>query len=312
MSTRRNLTLNDVIEGYLLHVESRRLSPNTIKTYVYAHDKLLAHIPGDTLIQNIDVNDVARCLASYPDLSKKTLCNVHSALSALWRWAVDQGLVDDNPLEHIDRPKPEQRVIVPLKQDEVQALLKSCERTRSYTRPGKRECSNRRPTALRDRAILLLLVDSGIRATELCELTIADVNKRQRHILVFGKGAKERVIPLSPRTIQAIWRYLTTRDHDIRVDEPLFVTTNDNPLDRHQLRHLLDRLASAADVEKVHPHRFRHTFAINYLRNGGDIYSLQRILGHASLDMVKKYLTLAQTDVNRAHRRASPVDNWKL
>jgi site-specific recombinase XerD len=135
---------------------------------------------------------------------------------------------------------------------------------------------------------------------------------RKKRITVIGKGDKERTIPISSRTSQVIWRYQTTRSETIDKD-PLFINQNDLPFDRHSLRRLVTRIGQRAGVRKVHPHRFRHTFAINFLRNGGNIYVLQEILGHTSrLDMVKRYLKLAERDTTDNHRIASPVANWGL
>jgi site-specific recombinase XerD len=81
---------------------------------------------------------------------------------------------------------------------------------------------------------------------------------------------------------------------------------------RTGLAQYLRRLGKRAGVDDTHPHRFRHTFAITFLRNGGDPYSLQAILGHTTMDMVKTYLNIAQVDLDAAHKRASPVEGWKL
>ena len=77
-------------------------------------------------------------------------------------------------------------------------------------------------------------------------------------------------------------------------------------------RELLQRVGERAGVRKVHPHRFRHTFAVNFLLNRGNVFALQRILGHTSLEMVNRYLAIAQADIEQAHREASPVANWLL
>lgn len=118
-------------------------------------------------------------------------------------------------------------------------------------------------------------------------------------------------MPFSPRTAQALWRYLSTRP-EAQPDESLFITYNGREIDPTQIAKSLKTLGNKAGVKGVHPHRFRHTFAIQYLRNGGDPYTLQLLLGHSTLEMVKRYLSLAQMDIDKAHRRASPVDNWAL
>jgi len=108
-----------------------------------------------------------------------------------------------------------------------------------------------------------------------------------------------------------LWRYQSSRA-DAKPTAYLFVVRHERPLDRCVLGRLLKRIGDRAGVLNVHPHRFRHTFAIAFLRNGGNVYALQRMLGHSSLDMVKRYLSIAQADVQDAHRDASPVTNWCL
>jgi integrase/recombinase XerD len=102
-----------------------------------------------------------------------------------------------------------------------------------------------------------------------------------------------------------------TRDDKTDERAPLF-SAGLRRLTRDALRHLIGRLGDATDAQNAHPHRFHHTFAITYLRCGGDVFTLQRLLGHGSLDMVQYYAPLAQVDLEQAHRRASPVDNWRL
>jgi len=134
---------------------------------------------------------------------------------------------------------------------------------------------------------------------------------RNRRLTVFGKGSKERTIPFSARTGQALWRYLALRKNET-AGNFLFVSLTQGPLDRHDLLKTLERIGERAGVEEVNVHRFRHTFAINYLRNGGDPWSLQMMLGHSTMEMVKNYLALAQADLEKNHKIASPVDNWRL
>src|SRR5690606_10487166 len=129
------------------------------------------------------------------------------------------------------------------------------------------------------------LLDTGARAQELCDLKIGDINKQTGMVMIrHGKGDKERVVYLGKIAQEAMWRYLAKREFK-RPDDPLFMTAKRGPMDRHMLRKMLKRAGERAGLtEPVYPHRMRHTFAISYLRNGGDIYTLQKLLGHSSLD----------------------------
>ena len=91
-------------------------------------------------------------------------------------------------------------------------------------------------------------------------------------------------------------------------DEPLVVSRNDRRMDRKTIRHIIVNLGERVGVENCHPHRFRHTFAIEYLKNSGDTFSLQQLLGHSSPDMSRHYANLAMGDIREIHRRVSPVD----
>ena len=103
-----------------------------------------------------------------------------------------------------------------------------------------------------------------------------------------------------------------TDRQDAPVRDPLFASLQGGALDRQALLALLVDLGARAGITDVHPHRFRHTFAINFLRNGGNVYELQMALGHTTMEMVRTYLALAETDLQRAHEEASPVTRWHL
>jgi integrase/recombinase XerD len=240
--------------------------------------------------------------------------NTYVTLSSVWTWAVEE-LDVKHAVRPIAIPDAATKVVDPLTQDEIQALLKACRYTNPWEgRPGTK---SRRPTANRDKAIVFFLLDTGVRASEFCDVDIGDMDQKTGKVKVAGKalgrGSKERIVYLGKSARRAIWRYLQSRDSR-RTDDPLFATgPTERPFERNVLRRLLNRMGKRAGLAKnVYPHRFRHTFSVNFLRNGGNVFELQQLLGHTSLEMVKRYSKIAQSDVEAAHRRASPVDNWRL
>jgi site-specific recombinase XerD len=325
----KKLSLSQACEGLILFKTASGRSHHTIRNYRNAFKKLKIYFSDDPPFAAISRAQLAAFFAwlredyvSEPDgvaprgrfkLSPKSVVNIHTNLSALWTWGVREGYVEENIVRAIEKPDIKPPVIKPFTKDEMQAMLKACDNTRTWK--NRASTSNRRPTADRDRAILMLLVDTGLRASELCNIRIQDVDTNQQTIKVLGKGSKERFVHFGRRTARALWRYLTPRLQTLEDDDYLFTTWPDDlpdKMNRSALGRLVRRIGDRAGVSGVHPHRFRHTFAINYLRNGGDIFTLKQLLGHSTLEMVERYLALAQADCEEAHRKASPADNWRL
>ena len=304
------IRFSKVLEGYYLAANARRLSKDTIHDYSNTYRKFQSFLGEDPFIEDISVEHIREFLAAQ-DVAKKTLLNYHIGLSALWTWAFNEKLVDDQIVRKVNRPRPEKRAIKPYSETEIREMLNSLRYSKAYHRPGKCETVHRLAHEDRNRAMILLLLDTGIRSSELCGLKIHHFDLKARFIRVMGKGDKERILPFSARTGKALWRYLATREID-DLGRWLFVRQDDMDFDRNSLLKVFRVIGNRAGVSDVNIHRFRHTFAINFLRNGGDPWSLQMMLGHATLEMVKNYLALANADLEKNHKIASPVDNWRL
>jgi len=305
-----SVTFSQIIDGYLLAAGARHLSKHTIRDYVTTYKKFSKYLNHDPPIESISAKQVEEFLANQ-NVSKKTVLNYHIGLSALWTWAVDEDLAKEHILHKVKRIKPEKKAIKPYTEDDIRNMLNSLEHSQIYSRPGMRDTTHRLPHADRNRAIIFILLDTGVRVSELINLKLQEVDLRNRRIYVMGKGSKERTIPISPRTGRVIWKYLTSRKED-RLGDYLFVTNDGLKLTRSRVLRIIINIGQRAGVMKANVHRFRHTFAINYLRNSGDAYSLQMMLGHSTMEMVKNYLAIAQADLDANHIQASPVSNWRL
>jgi site-specific recombinase XerD len=307
----KNITLSQAIAGYLINLSARHLSQNTVNDYTNTLSKLSNHLESGILVSDIGVEQINEFLAGFTKLSNKTLSNYHSTLSTFFDWMITNKIITENPVKFVQRAKPERRVIDPVPEEEIKKLLKAVTQTNPYSRPGKKTCSNRLPEAERNTAMILFFLDNGCRVSELCNLQIKDLDLKQRRAFIMGKGSKERFVPFSDRTSQAIWKYHTQRG-DLYPDDYVFSTDRNRQLDRNAIQKMLARASIRAGISHVHPHRLRHTFAITYLRAGGGLFELQMILGHEHLEMVRHYSRLAQSDIKRAHRRASPVEWLRL
>jgi integrase/recombinase XerD len=222
-------------------------------------------------------------------------------------------------MKNVPRPRvPDDTPVEAFTKEEVEQLLKACDHCREARTEQRRKFTMQRATAKRDKAIMLALLDTGLRASELCALRICDVELKSGRVTVRpgeqgkAKGGKGRSVYLGRVARRSVWRYLAEREDGEDPEAPLFVGKFNRPLNRDALRQMIKYLGEKAGVKHCHPHRFRHTFAITYLRSGGDIFTLKSLLGHGSLEMVEHYARIADVDVERAHRTASPADNWRL
>jgi len=305
------------------------LSPRTIDSYTDDLGKWIERT-GDRDVSGVTGSDVSAYLAwlrtgyqpqrlngkDHP-LSPKTIRNAYVAISSFFRWA-ERELSIPYPLREVRMPRTPKPAIPEFTREEVMGMVKACTYSREATTVLRHSFIMRRPTASRDIALLLMLLDTGMRASEICSLAVGDVDLKTGKVEIKqgpqggAKGGKGRTVYMGRASRRALWLYLSKREDGREPDSPMFVARGRRPLSRGTLRLMVTRMGKKAGVQNAYPHKFRHTFAITYLRSGGDVFTLQLLLGHGSLDMVRDYSRIAKSDVALAHRKASPVDNWRL
>lgn len=319
------------IKGFLQYKSAEGLAPVTVSGY--ERDlKLFIEYVGDLEIHKITSQQVISLLNylrtdyvprriagdNSKKLTPKTIYNIYVSFASFFTWAnLELGL--NNPMKNVPRPRvPEGAPIQPFKKEEVELLIKACDYCEEAVTDRRRKFTMQRSTGKRDKAILLTLLDTGLRASELCALRIEDVDMKSGKVQVRpgeagkAKGGKGRIVYLGKSARRFVWRYLADREDGEDPDAPLFIGKFHRPFNHNALRQVIKGLGKKVGIAKCHPHRFRHTFAITYLRSGGDIFTLKSLLGHGSLEMVEHYARIADVDVEFAHRKASPADNWRL
>jgi site-specific recombinase XerD len=228
-------------------------------------------------------------------LAPASLAGRVRTLRAFGSWVAREFELAANPLQGLPFPRVPQVLLPSLREPDVRALLQAAS-------------LGEQPE--RDQAIVMLLLDTGLRLAEAAGLCLGDIDLVDGRATVMGKGARQRVVPLGRRTRQALRRVLARRG-GAAPDEPLFLAIDGQPLTMHGIQQLFRRLTKRAAIDgRCSPHIMRHTFARSFLRNGGDVFSLQRILGHSpsSLQVTRRYVDLDDDDLRAAHREASPVD----
>jgi integrase/recombinase XerC/integrase/recombinase XerD len=233
-------------------------------------------------------------------LSPKTVqCHVR-ALKAFSSWLYREGYTSDNRLMNVKLPKAPRTLIEPLTPDEVKKVLASIDRSTS--------------SGARNFAIAVLMLDAGIREGEVASLTMGQLNLKKYCLRVMGKGKKERLVPIGDYARTVLWNYIDRergKPQSSDIDN-VFLTSRGKVTTENAIKLFFSRLARSSGIPRLHAHLCRHTFGINYLMNGGDIFSLKEILGHTTLEMVSQYLHFTSAQIAVQHHKYSPMDRLKM
>jgi integrase/recombinase XerD len=230
-------------------------------------------------------------------LSARSVARILSAVRGFHRFLVGEGLHDDDPTENIDTPKRSKSLPGVLSVAEIDVILKQ---------PDVRQ-----PLGLRDRAMIEMLYATGVRVSELTGLKQSDLLFESELILVFGKGSKERLVPIGASAMEWVSRYQRdVRMHLARAGKSqdiLFLNYRGGKLSRAAVRDMVVKYARAAGIKKaIHPHTFRHSFATHLLEGGADLRAVQEMLGHVDISTTQIYTHIDREYLKEVHRTFHP------
>jgi integrase/recombinase XerC len=234
--------------------------------------------------------------------ARRTIARKMSALRRFFRWARMTGIVMDDPTVGLSTPAASSRLPNILNDKDLGMLLGDDPSPRALADDGS-------PLRLRDDAVLELLYGSGLRVSEVCDLNTDSADLAKGTLRVWGKGEKERIVPLSVPAIEALRYHLhviATVDVDVGTGagkpRPLFKNQRGNRLGPRDVRRLLDRRSPIP----THPHALRHTFATHLLDGGADLRTVQELLGHSDLSTTQIYTHVSKERLQRVHRSSHP------
>lgn len=286
------------VEAFLIDRKAQHLTPGTIRYYRQKIKLFTDYCEGQVISQVIELTpDILRRFLLHLEDTGHNAGGVHSAYRTLrafllwWEMEVEpEGW--KNPIRKVKAPKIPEEVIEPVEMETVRAMISVCGDTFA---------------GIRDKALLLFLLDTGARALEALSVDLPDLDQVTGAVLIRqGKGRKSRTVFLGQKARKALRAYLKLRTDK---SSAAWITAEGTRLTYSGLRHALDNRAKQAHVPAPSAHDFRRAFALTMLRNGVDLITLSRLMGHKDLQVLKRYLKQVDIDLRDAHLKGSPVDN---
>lgn len=289
-------TVANVANGFLVDAKSRGLSPNTIRGYTNELNALLTWLErqGVVALDELTADVLRKYLLSLQERRNAggQFAGYRVIRSLTYWWERETDGEYRSPIRKVKPPKVNAQPLPGINQNALKSILEACQG----------------PNGQRDKTIILFLADTGIRASELCDLRLSDVNLMTGSTFIeHGKGDKRRTVYFGQRARRELRKYLSLRK-EARPADAVFVTDEETPLTFWGLRQIIRRRANTAGIAEPGLHDFRRYFALNMLRNGVDLVTLARLMGHCGISILQRYLAQVDTDLQVAHAKFSPVD----
>lgn len=288
--------LSEGLESFLLAMTVSGRSSETIDLYRRSIKPMIDFL-GDQSI-NINPTQIRSYLAELQTKVNPVTVGIRwRSIRAFLNWLYQEGYTNESPTAKITPPKVPKQFPHVLNEKQIKALLKV----------AKAKAKNW--VGYRNLTMILLLLECGLRSSELCKLKLRDLNLSQHALMVVGKGNRERQVFFGRKLSRKLRFWLGKRSLSFP-SEFLFCTRQGGPLSKRTLGQFISRYGNEAGVRDVRcsPHTLRHTFATQFIKNGGDPFSLQKLMGHSDIATTMVYVHMAGELLQEAQFRASPID----
>ncbi|QOS78491.1 tyrosine-type recombinase/integrase [Paenibacillus sp. JNUCC31] len=301
---KQQLSFEDLLHSFILDCKAKNLSPLTLLFYQDSAKQmkgafLVQQVPFD--IYSVSIREIKNHFIAYlfdQGRSDNTVNGRIKAIKQFFKYLFEEGWLTENIAKDLHAVKAKKLMIQTFTKEQVVSI---------FEQPYQKTF-----TGYRDFTMMMVLLETGMRIGELCNLKTSDIFFKELEIRITkGKGGRARRVPFQQTCGKIIRKYMDIRG-DMETDA-LFVNMDNEQISTRALQDKMQTYGSVSGITgvRVSPHTFRHTMAKFYILNGGDPFTLRRILGHASLKMVDYYVELFSSDIKQQHKKFSPVENMK-
>ena len=281
-------------------IVEKGLSRNTIEAYSHGLTQFLNHLRGKRVqeIREVDKFHIRGFLLALrgKNLNTKSIVRNLVAIRTFFRFLIQEGVLESNPVEELESPKVAKTLPEILSLEEIEQILE--------------QPDLQTPLGTRDRAMLEMLYATGMRVSELTQLPIHQVNLEGGYVLLYGKGSKERIVPLGTEAMKWVTVYLRTARGILskgKENPSLFINRSGEGMSRQWLwKNLKDYGRRAGLRKRITPHLLRHSFASHLLERGADLRSVQMMLGHADISTTQIYTHVTGERLKKVHKQYHP------